>query len=71
MVGSFPILDMVVGILSHPMMHLVLTTRTGTHHWLSTKTDTRPALHNSTVCIDRDQIASIRQRGPNSSAINL
>ena len=48
-VGSFPIPDMVVAILSHPMMQLVLTRRTGTYHWLSTKTDTRPALDNSTV----------------------
>ena len=28
MVGSFPILDMVVAILSHPMMHLALYART-------------------------------------------
>ena len=42
-VGSFPILDMVVAILSHPIMHLALYARTGRYHWLSPSTDTRPS----------------------------
>ena len=43
MVGSFPILDMVVAILSHPMIHLALYVRTGRYHWLSPSTDTWPS----------------------------
>ena len=43
MVGSFPILEMVVAILWHPMMHLVLYAGTGRYHWLSPSTDTRPS----------------------------
>ena len=37
--GSFPMLDMVVAILSHPIMHLALYARTG-RYWLSPSTDT-------------------------------
>ena len=43
MVGSFPILDMMVAILSHPMMHLALYARRGRYHWLSSSTDTLPS----------------------------
>ena len=43
MVGFFPILDMMIAILSHPMMHLALYARTGRYHGLSPSTDTLPS----------------------------
>ena len=63
MVGSLPILDMVVAILSYPMMHVALYAGTDIIGSIQAQILSQ-AVQDTTVCIDRDQIVSTRYRGP-------